>query len=175
MTSYRSASVKTDTLAEIAGSMKYGTFLRMSKGEEKTGGREKDYLLANTFEAVLGAVYLDQGMRPCEQLLKRILFPHISHIVKNRLDIDPKTRFQELSQEMHRVTPTYQLLSETGPDHEKVFTMGVYLGDTEYGRGEGSSKQRAEESAAIQALKQILIERNGSPDEATSPDHPVSP
>lgn len=160
LTSYRSATVKTDTLAEISRDLGYGTYLRMSKGEEKTGGRDKDYLLANTFEAVLGALYLDQGIRICEQLLSRILFPLISHIVKNRLDIDPKTRFQELAQEMHRQTPTYQLLSEVGPDHNKAFTMGVFLGESEYGRGEGSSKQRAEEAAAIEALNQILSEKN---------------
>jgi ribonuclease III len=169
LTSYRSATVKTDTLADISRNLGYGQYLRMSKGEEKTGGREKDYLLANTFEAVLGALYLDQGMEACEQLLSNILFPLISHIIENRLDIDPKTRFQELAQEMHRLTPTYQPLSEIGPDHNKVFTMGVYLGEKEYGRGEGSSKQRAEEAAAIQALAHILAEKKENTEENSAP------
>lgn len=159
LTSYRSASVKTDTLAEIARSLDYGSYILMSNGEEKTGGREKDYLLANTFEAVLGALYLDQGMQKCEDLLKRILFPRIDHIVEHHLDIDAKTRFQEVAQELHRLTPTYQLLSEIGPDHSKEFTMGVYLGENEYGRGQGSSKQRAEEEAAVKALEKILEEK----------------
>lgn len=175
LTSYRSASVKTDTLAEISRSLDYGSYLFMSKGEEKTGGREKDYLLANTFEAVLGALYLDQGMCECEVLLKRILFPRIDHIVKHHLDIDAKTRFQEISQEQHRLTPTYQLLSEIGPDHNKEFTMGVYIGDTEYGRGQGSSKQRAEEAAAVKALEKILAEqREDSPKEEPSENGSVS-
>lgn len=169
LTSFRSATVKTDTLAEVARNLNYGAFLRMSKGEEKTGGREKDYLLANTFEAVLGALYLDQGMLACERFLKRVLLPLIGHIVDNHLDIDPKTRFQELAQEYRRVTPTYQLLSETGPDHEKIFTMGVFLGDDEYGRGEGSSKQRAEEASAIEALKRILREKEGTEPVLTQP------
>lgn len=168
LTSYRSASVKTDTLAEIARTLDYGSFLRMSKGEEKTGGREKDYLLANTFEAVLGAMYLDQGMKTCEAFLSRVLFPKIGHIVENRLDIDPKTRFQEIAQEKLRMTPTYHVLSEIGPDHNKIFTMGVYLGSTEYGRGEGSSKQRAEESAAIEALQKISTENEGEKNDQSS-------
>lgn len=158
LTSFRSAIVKTTTLAETSRDLKFGSLLRMSKGEEKTGGREKDYLLANTFEAVLGAIYLDQGIRKSETFLKKVLFTKIDYIVENRLDIDPKTRFQELSQDQHRLTPTYELISEKGPDHDKTFTMGVYLGKTEYGLGTGSSKQRAEEVAAQKALTKIMKE-----------------
>jgi len=158
LTSFRSATVRTDTLAEVAGKMKYGRYLRMSKGEEKTGGRTKDYLLANTFEAVLGAMYLDRGIRTCDSFLKRVLYPLIGTIVEHRPDIDPKTRFQELSQDAHNLTPSYELLSETGPDHDKLFTMGVYIGKTEYGRGLGSSKQRAEEEAAKAAIVKITAE-----------------
>lgn len=158
LTSFRSAAVKTDTLAETARRLKFGEYLRMSRGEEKTGGRQKDYLLANTFEAVIGAIYLDQGIRPAEKFLKRELFTQIDTIVENRLDIDPKTRFQELAQDIKRVTPLYELLSEKGPDHEKTFTMAVFLGEEEYGRGTGQSKQRAEEQAAKEAIKKILAE-----------------
>ena len=160
LTSFRSAIVKTDTLAETGRELEFGSFLRMSKGEEKTGGRQKDYLLANTFEAVLGAIYLDQGMRTADSFLKKVLFIKIENIVENRLDIDPKTRFQELSQDQYRLTPTYELLSEKGPDHNKIFTMGVYLGKTEYGQGTGPSKQRAEEVAAANALVRIRKEIN---------------
>ena len=155
LTSFRSATVKTDTLAETASELEFGTYLRMSRGEEKTGGRHKEYLLANTFEAVIGAIYLDQGIRKTEVFLNRVLFTKIEKIVKNRLDIDPKTRFQELAQDHQKVTPTYELLSERGPDHNKEFTMAVFLGDAEYGRGEGPSKQRAEESAARHAIQKI--------------------
>lgn len=158
LTSFRSAIVKTDTLAETARELDYGSFLRMSHGEEKTGGRHKEYLLANTFEAVLGAMYLDQGIRKCETFLRKVLFPKITYIVEHRLDIDPKTRFQELAQEFQKLTPTYELLSERGPDHDKTFTMGVYIGETEYGRGTGPSKQRAEEAAAVEGIRKIRAE-----------------
>lgn len=155
LTSFRSAIVKTETLAHTARGLSYGKYLKMSRGEENTGGREKDYLLANTFEAVLGAMYLDRGMRVCESFLKRILYPQIKEIVENRLDIDPKTKFQEIAQELQKVTPNYELVSETGPDHNKTFTMAVLLGDKEYGRGTGASKQKAEEAAAEEALAKI--------------------
>jgi ribonuclease-3 len=155
LTSFRSATVKTGTLAETGNELNFGEYLRMSRGEEKTGGRHKEYLLANTFEAVIGAMYLDSGIRKTEAFLNRILFPKIETIVKNRLDIDPKTRFQELAQDHEKVTPTYELLSEKGPDHNKEFTMAVYLGSTEYGRGTGPSKQRAEEEAAKRAVQKI--------------------
>lgn len=160
LTSFRSATVKTDTLAETARKLKFGEYLRMSRGEEKTGGRQKDYLLANTFEAVIGAIYLDQGIQPVENFLKRELFTQIDSIVENRLDIDPKTRFQELAQDIQRVTPLYELLSEKGPDHEKIFTMAVFLGEEEYGRGTGQSKQRAEEQAAKEAINKILSNKS---------------
>ena len=158
LTSFRSAVVKTNTLAEVSRGLNFGEFLRMSHGEEKTGGREKDYLLANTFEAVLGAIYLDQGMRKADAFLRKTLYPRVQHIVDNRLDIDPKTQFQELAQDHKKITPTYELLSEKGPDHDKIFTMAVYLGDTEYGRGTGSSKQRAEEAAAEKSVIKIRKE-----------------
>ena len=130
----------------------------MSHGEEKTGGRHKDYLPANTFEAVLGAIYLDQGIRKADTFLRQSLYSKIQFIVENRLDIDPKTQFQELAQDHKKLTPTYELLSEKGPDHDKIFTMAVYLGDEEYGRGEGASKQRAEEAAAQKSVEKIRKE-----------------
>ena len=152
LTSFRSAIVKTESLSEISRELSVGNHLRMSKGEEKTGGRAKDYLLANTFESILGSMYLDQGMRTCEAFLNRVLFPKIKTIVEQRLDIDPKTQLQELAQEIFKLTPTYELLSEKGPDHNKEFTMGVFIGPDEFGRGTGASKQRAEEAAARQGL-----------------------
>lgn len=159
LTSFRSAIVKTDTLAETSRELKYGDFLLMSQGEENTGGRDKDYILANTFEAVLGSIYLDQGIKCCEKFLKQVLFPKIEDVVKNRLDIDPKTKFQELAQDIMKVTPHYEIIAETGPDHNKTFTMAVYLGDEQYGKGKGSSKQKAETSAAENAIKKILSDK----------------
>ncbi|MEA3357007.1 MAG: ribonuclease III [Patescibacteria group bacterium] len=157
LTSLRSATVKTETLASTARKLDYGKFILMSKGEESTGGRDKDYILANTFESVLGAIYIDKGLPKCKAFLKRVLFPLIQNIVDNRLDIDPKTQFQEISQDIYKLTPTYELKSETGPDHEKIFLMTVYIGDKEFGTGTGPSKQKAEEDAAKKALKKIKL------------------
>lgn len=127
----------------------------MSKGEETTGGRDRTYILANTFEAVLGSIYMDQGLEVCNTFLAKLLYVKINEIVENRLDIDAKSRLQELSQESLKVTPTYETLSEEGPDHSKTFKMAVYLGDKKYGVGEGHSKQEAEQKSAGEALKKL--------------------
>jgi len=156
LTSFRSASVKTDTLAEISRTLGLGEHLLMSKGEERTGGRDKDYLLANTFEAVLGAMYLDQGFTPCKSFLEKVLFPKVNIIIKERLDLDPKTQFQEKAQEFFKETPSYRVVHEKGPDHEKTFTMAVFIGKKEFGRGSGASKQKAEEEAAQKALESLV-------------------
>jgi ribonuclease-3 len=155
LTSFRAATVKTDSLAETSREMEAGRYMKMSKGEEATGGRDKDYLLANVYEAILGAIYIDQSYKACQKFVEETLVPKIKNIVKYRLDIDPKTRFQEISQKIFKLTPTYKKVSEEGPDHEKIFTMAVYVGDKELGQGRGSSKQRAEEKAAEQALKNL--------------------
>jgi ribonuclease-3 len=156
LTSFRAALVKTESLATLARQLKYGDALRMSKGEEATGGRDKDYLLANTFESLLGAVYKDLGYEQCEKLVSKYLFPKLSGIVESRLDIDCKTRFQEIAQNKFKVTPTYEVLEAVGPDHDKVFTMGVFIGKKELGRGTGASKQKAEEDAAKNALEKLV-------------------
>lgn len=159
LTSFRAATVKTDSLATVSKELGIGEFMLMSKGEEATGGREKDYLLANVFEAILGAIYLDQGYEACKQFVFRYLVPKIDNIVRERSDIDAKTKFQEVAQKLFHHTPTYEIIEEIGPDHEKRFVMGVYVGTKEYGRGEGSSKQKAEEQAAKHALE-ILSHQN---------------
>jgi ribonuclease-3 len=155
LTSFRAAIVKTDSLASEAKKLGFGKYLRMSKGEEATGGKEKDYLLANTFEALLGAIYLDQGYEIAKEFINSHLLYKVEEIVTDRLDIDSKTKFQEIAQELFKFTPIYTVISEEGPDHDKVFTMAVMVGNKEYGRGKGSSKQRAEEMAATEGLKAI--------------------
>lgn len=162
LTSYRSATVKTETLAQAAIELDLGPNILMSKGEERTGGREKEYILANTFEAIVGAMYLDRGIKKCDEFLHRVLFHKVDLIVKNRLDIDPKTRFQELAQEIHKETPIYKLISEVGPDHSKTFKMSVMVGEKSFGEGEGPSKQKAEEAAARKALEKIQKENRTS-------------
>lgn len=152
LTSFRAALVRTESLAETAAGLGYGELLLMSRGEEATGGRERPYILANTFEAVLGAIYQDLGLQACQSFLERELLPKIDEIVKHRLDIDPKSKLQELAQEVMRFTPAYTLVAADGPDHDKVFTMSVMIDGTEFGKGSGKSKQEAEQNAAQLAL-----------------------
>jgi ribonuclease-3 len=155
LTSFRSAIVRTESLAEASRELDYGKYLRMAKGEEESGGREKDYILANTFEAVLGAIYIDQGFNTCKELINRVLISKIDNIVKNRLDIDNKTKIQELAQAKFQLTPTYQVVEEHGPDHDKTFVVIVKIGEKTIGRGKGGSKQKAEEAAAEKGVEYI--------------------
>jgi ribonuclease-3 len=130
------------------------SFLLLSKGESKDTGRARQVILANTFEALVGALYMDQGYDVAQKFIADQLFGLIEEIVKNRSFIDAKSRFQEEAQEKVGATPAYKLLKETGPDHNKVFTVGVYLREEMIVMGEGKSKQEAEQDAALKALKQ---------------------
>lgn len=152
LTSFRSATVKTTSLAETALIMNMGDYLYMSRGEEKTGGRIRPYILANTFEAIIGAIFLDCGLEEAKKFIKNTLISKIEIIIKNRLDIDSKSRLQELSQEKFNITPSYHLISEDGPDHNKIFKMGVKIGGKVIGIGEGHNKQEAESNAAKEAI-----------------------
>ena len=155
LTSFRSAIVRTESLAEASRELGYGKYLRLARGEAETGGRDKDYILANTFEAVLGAIYIDQGLDKCKDLVNQVLISKIDNIVKNRLDIDSKTKIQEMAQAKFKLTPEYEVVEENGPDHDKEFIVIVKIGDKIVGKGKGSSKQRAEEDAATEGLKYI--------------------
>lgn len=155
LTSFRSALVRTESLAIASRELDYGKYLSLAKGEEESGGRDKDYILANTFEAVLGAIYIDQGYTECKNLVTKVLISKIANIVENRLDIDSKTRIQEVAQAKYGRTPTYVVLKEHGPDHNKKFVVGVKIGNKIIGKGRGSSKQRAEEASAKKGLKYI--------------------
>ncbi len=153
LTSFRSATVRTESLAETALNLGIGQYIYMSKGEESTGGRTRPYILANTFEALLGAIYLDQGMPASVDFVSKFLLPKIVVIVKNRLDIDSKSKLQALSQEATGLTPAYAYIGESGPDHSKTFQMAVMIGEHQFGVGDGRSKQEAEQNAANKALK----------------------
>jgi ribonuclease-3 len=159
LTSFRSAAVRTESLAEIARELGFGDFLRMSKGEAQTGGRNKDYLLANCFEAVIGSIYIDQGMEKAKDFIFRYLIVKIPAIVENRLDIDNKSKFQEIAQAILKQTPHYKVLKEDGPDHEKQFTVGIFVNEEPFGEGTGASKQKAEENAAKDALEKCLLDK----------------
>jgi ribonuclease-3 len=155
LTNFRSAIVCTQSISAEAKRLGYGQQLLLSNGEEATGGREREYILANTFEAVLGALYLDQGLDTCREFVMRELFYKIEEIVRNEQYKDAKSKFQELAQEKFGITPTYEVLEAWGPDHEKTFKVAVLLGEKLWGEGMGKSKQRAEQSAAEEALHKI--------------------
>ncbi|MEO8581873.1 MAG: ribonuclease III [Patescibacteria group bacterium] len=155
LTSYRSALVKTTTLAEIAEEMGLSESLYMSKGEKRTNGHHNPSLLADTFEALLGAIYLDQGYDAVFAFLNEKLFPRFEMIQKNQLHRDFKSSFQELVQAQGKPTPTYSVLAEKGPDHQKEFTVGVFIEQEKIAEASGASKQKAEEAAAKVALEKL--------------------
>lgn len=152
LTNWRSALVKGKHLAEVADELKLGNYLYLSKGEEKSGGRKKNYILANTVEAVIGAMYLDKGYRVSHDFIERHILEKLEEILEAGLHIDAKSHFQELAQEKIGVTPEYKLIREEGPDHAKLFVMAAFLGDKKVSEGKGTSKQSAEEQAARHAI-----------------------
>jgi ribonuclease III len=152
LTNYRAALVNTVSLAESAQKIGINDYLLLSKGEARDMGRARDVILADTFEAIIGALYLDGGYASAESFIAKNLYPKIDEVIANRAYQDAKSRFQELAQEKKGVTPSYQTLAEVGPDHDKRFTVGVFLVDTEIARGEAHSKQEAEQAAAQAAL-----------------------
>ena len=152
MTSYRAALVNTNTLAESAHTLGLNEFLLLSKGEAKDTGRARNIILADTFEAVIGAIYLDQGYEVAERFIAENLFPKTGDIIANNLWQDSKSYFQEKAQDEFGTTPTYQVLTEDGPDHNKRFTVGLYIGDELIAQGMGHSKQEAEQEAARMGL-----------------------
>lgn len=155
LTNWRSALVKGTMLAKVSKELGIGEYLFLSHGEEKSGGREKDYLLANTFEAVIGVIYLELGYKKAKKFIDKFLLVRLDEILKTGSHIDAKSKLQEMAQEKVGTTPDYQIQHEEGPDHDKIFTMGAFIGDRMVGKGNGSSKQIAEQVAAEDALKRL--------------------
>lgn len=153
LTSYRAALVNSIMLADVATELKLGDFLLLSRGEAKDEGKARMYILANTFEAVVGAIYLDQGYDAAEEFIGRVLLTRMSEVLDKKLYRDAKSYFQEKAQEISGITPTYEVLKEWGPDHAKNFVVGVYIGGELVAEGEGSSKQEAQQDAAEKGLK----------------------
>jgi ribonuclease III len=153
LTNIRSSLVKTATLASVAEQLKLGKFLLLSKGEEESGGRNNPSLLADTFEAFLGAVYLSSDLIQARKILVTYLFPKLTKIMQNQTYKDAKSTFQEVVQEELKASPLYKVIKEIGPDHAKQFSVGVYVHDTLWGEGNGRSKQEAEQAAATLALE----------------------
>ncbi|MDZ4299592.1 MAG: ribonuclease III [Candidatus Sungbacteria bacterium] len=148
LTSFRAALVNAKMLAEIAVELEINEFLLLSRGEAKDVGRARQYILANTFEAIVGALYLDGGYAAAKEFIRRVVLSRTDEVVSKKLYKDPKSLFQEEAQERASTTPTYEVVREWGPDHDKHFVVGVYLGKELIAEGEGPSKQIAQEEAA---------------------------
>ncbi len=153
LTSFRSALVNAITLSDAASKIQMNDFLLLSKGEAKDIGRARQIILANTIEALIGAIYMDQGYDSSKYFISKNVFTLIDKIVEEKTWIDSKSKFQEEAQENESITPQYKTVKEEGPDHDKKFTVGVYLNDEKIAEGEGKSKQDAEQIAASNALK----------------------
>ncbi len=152
LTNWRSALVKGKNLAKVSKALGLGQYLLLSRGEDLSGGREKEYILANTCEALIGAIFLDKGFEVANQFILKHIVQMLDDIIAKGLNVDAKSRVQELAQEKFNLTPTYELISEDGPDHDKKFIMGIHFGKKLAGQGEGSSKQDAEQAAAKDAM-----------------------
>lgn len=153
LTAIRAALVNTNSLSETSTRLGINEHLLLSKGEAKDMGRARQYILANAFEAIVGALYLDQGYEAAAGFIAEKLFSRTDTIVAKRLWQDAKSRFQELAQEHVGVTPNYETIGQEGPDHDRVFTVGVYLRDEKIAEGKGRAKQEAEQQAAEKALE----------------------
>ena len=155
LTNFRSALVNYRILAEIAARLGLENFLLMSKGEAKDVGRARQVILANCIEALIGALYLDLGYDAARKFIEKEILVELPNIIAGGTYLDPKSKLQELVQEKRGVTPTYGVVSESGPDHDKVFIVAAFMETTEIGRGNGPSKQEAEIAAAQNALQNL--------------------
>lgn len=153
LTSFRAALVNGDMLSKIGREMGIEQFLLMSRGEAKDTGRARNYLIANAVEAVIGALYLDQGYEAAEVFIQKHIISRFQEVMEQGLYTDPKSRFQEMAQEKVNITPNYGVLREWGPDHDRHFVAGVFLNEELVAEGEGTSKQEAQREAAKKALE----------------------
>jgi ribonuclease-3 len=153
LTAFRAALVNTQSISDAATQLGMNEFLLLSRGEAKDTGRARAIILANAFESVIGAIYLDQGYDASRAFIDAQLFHKTDEVVEKKLWQDAKSKLQEIAQEKMAVTPTYELTSQTGPDHDKVFVVAAHLGREKIALGEGRSKQEAEQAAAEAALK----------------------
>jgi len=156
LTNWRSALVRGVMLSGLAKELGIDSYLYLSKGEQKSEGKARELILANTFEALVGATYLDQGYTIAKKFLSNTLLKHLPEIINKKLYLDPKSNLQQMVQEQKGITPIYRVLSEYGPDHEKSFSVGVFVAEKLIGEGSGSSKQAAEQAAASSALENYL-------------------
>lgn len=154
LTAIRSALVNAQTCSTVASELGINDFMLLSRGESKDTGRARQYILANALEAIIGAIYIDRGYDTAKEFIYKYITPLADQVVREGLWMDAKSRFQEKAQEFEGTTPSYKTIKESGPDHDKKFTVGVYIGSNSIAEGEGESKQEAEQMAARMALKQ---------------------
>lgn len=157
LTSWRAALVRTESIGEAGDKLGYEPLVRMSKGEKAGSARARQQILANAFEAVIGAIYLERGYEDAEVFIHEHILTKLDAILESGSWRDPKSHLQEVSQRVDGMTPHYKVLEEIGPDHDKVFTLGVFVGDTLMGQGTGPSKQAAQQQAARAALDAYAI------------------
>ena len=154
LTSIRSALVNAQTCVEVAKTIDVNDYLLLSRGEAKDIGRARQYILANALEAIIGAIYVDLGYESAKDFILKYIAPMTKQVVKEELWVDAKSKFQEKAQDIEGTTPSYKTTKEVGPDHDKKFTVAVYIGNKVIAEGEGDSKQSAEQDAAHNALKE---------------------
>lgn len=164
LTSWRAALVRTESISAAGDLLGYEPLLRMSRGEKKGSERARQQILANAFEAVIGAIYLERGYADAEAFILKHIASKLEHILAEGSWRDPKSHLQEVSQAIDGATPVYKVMSEEGPDHDKVFTLGAYVNDKLMGKGVGPSKQFAQQQAARAALIRYRQQQNLTPD-----------
>ena len=155
LTNWRSALVKTESLASVAEKLNISPYFKLSRGESKGNARSHNLISANAIEAIIGAIYLDQGYDAAKAFITEQIISTLTQILAEGTWMDPKSKFQELAQNQYGLTPSYRVMEEAGPDHDKIFTVGVYVGDRLFGQGNGSSKQSAQQVAAAAALTTV--------------------
>lgn len=167
LTSWRAALVRTESIGEAGAALGYEPLVRMSKGEKHGSARARQQILANAFEALIGSIYLERGYDEAAEFIGRHILSKLESILSSGSWRDPKSHLQEVAQRIDGRTPVYKVISEAGPDHDKVFVLGVYVGDKLMGRGEGPSKQVAQQQAAQAALTAYEIDKIPEPAERT--------
>ena len=162
LTSWRAALVRTESIGEAGDKVGYAPLIRMSRGEKNGGERARQQILANAFEAVIGAIYLERGYDDAKAFIHEHIISKLDDILRTGSWRDPKSHLQEISQRVDGFTPVYRVLGESGPDHDKVFTLGVFVGDRQMGKGIGPSKQHAQQSAARAAIARYQQREGGA-------------
>lgn len=157
LTNWRSALVRTESISLAAEKLMVDELLRLSRGEKRGSDRARAQIRANTYEAIIGAIYLDQGYQPAKQFITKSLLPSFDEILESGSWMDPKSHLQEQAQSIDGATPEYRVLQEEGPDHDKTFTVGVFVNDKLMGQGIGHSKQIGQQKAAEAALKKYSV------------------